>query len=116
MSDQLNVQAMEALALANRVRIDRAFDKRAIKRGELDPVLILKDPPEHWQKAKLVDLLMAMPRVGQQRARRWCVLENVSPTRLLMVLTERQRTMLSVHIDVWARKRDALRVEMEEAA
>lgn len=116
MSEQLNVQAMEALAKANAVRIAKAEDKKAIKRGDLDPTVLLSDTPEHWRKAQLIELLLAMPRVGQHRAKRWCVIENVSPNRPLGKLTERQKLMLSIHLDVWARKRDALRVGMEEAA
>ncbi|CAB4197889.1 hypothetical protein UFOVP1313_37 [uncultured Caudovirales phage] len=113
---QLNVQALEALDKANKTRIARAADKRAIRNGDLDPVAVLMDPPEYWGSAKLVDLFLSMPRIGRQRANRWCTIEMVSPARRLDALTERQRTMLGIHIDVWCRKRDALRVEMEEAA
>jgi len=115
MSGQLNVQALEALNVANRVRTLRAEDKRAIKRESLDPCVILRNPPDYWKKAKLVELLLAMPRIGQLRANRWCMIEGVLPTRQVGQLTERQVLVLSIHLDTWAWKRDNVRRAMEES-
>lgn len=95
---QLNVQALEALEKANSVRMLRAADKRSIKSGDLDPVCVLKDPPDHWGSAKLGDLFLSIPRIGRQRANRLCAIENVSPARRLDALTERQRGVLAMQV------------------
>ncbi len=115
-TQQLNVQALEALEKANMTRVLRAADKRAVKLGDLDPTSILMDPPEYWQSAKLIDLLLSMNRIGRRRANRWCKIEAISPAQRLDHLTERQCRMLSAHIDLWSRRRDEVRLALEEGA
>jgi hypothetical protein len=115
MSEQLNMQALANLAKANEVRFARAADKKAIKRGELDPTKILLDVPAHWSKTAIIDLFVVMPRVGRVRAMRWCKLETVNPAIHIGDLTLRQRTMLARHLDVWSARRDEVRRGLEAA-
>jgi hypothetical protein len=95
---ELNEQSLEALVKANRVRMARARDKQAIKRGALSPVQILREPPDHWQTAMVVDLLLAMHKVGRGRALRWLESTQVSPTTRLMTLSEARRWRLSHYV------------------
>lgn len=113
--DQLNLQALEALALANRVRSQRALDKKAIKRGEINPAAILRRPPKQWESAKLVELFVAIPHVGRVKASKWCRHEAVAPSRTLSGLSERQRFVLARHIDTWAARRAQIASQMGQA-
>ena len=92
MTDQLDLQRLGALARANEVRFARAADKRAIRRGELDPCKVLVELPEHWESARVVDLLLAIDRVGRTKAGRWCSLASVSPASRLVDVSAPLRT------------------------
>jgi hypothetical protein len=112
---QLNTQTMEALLRANEVRLTRAEDKRMIKAGRLNPATILRCPPPHWQRAKLVDLLVSMPKVGRVKAGKWCRHEHLSMERHLGELTQRQRGLLAAHLDIEVSRRDAVRAALQVA-
>lgn len=110
------LQSLESLNKANEVRIARANDKKAINKGQLYAATIVRNPPPHWRSAKLYELLLSMNQVGRKRAQRWCRLEFISLNTPVGELTERQRTILARHIDVWASRRDDLRRFLEEHA
>jgi hypothetical protein len=63
-------QRVEALALANAVRVRRANMKRAIRKGLVDPVRLLNGQEPQWDEAlddtTLDHFLMAIPRIGRQ--------------------------------------------------
>jgi hypothetical protein len=99
--EQLNEQAMEALALANEVRTARTRDKKLIGLGRLEASSVLRTLPKHWTSARTVELLTALPRVGRKKAAHWLVMEQVSSHRRLRDLTERQRTRLAAHLDTY---------------
>lgn len=106
---QLNVQALEALAKANEVRLRRADDKLLIKHGRLDPVTILMFPSPWWENARTVELLLSVDRVGRRKASVWLNRHDVAPTRRLGSLTPRQRAGLADAIESeQARQRKAL--------
>jgi hypothetical protein len=107
---------MEALLRANAVRVERAQDKRDITLGRMDAREILKVTPAHWENAKVIDLLLAMPRVGRVKANSWLRMERISPTRLLGDFTEHQRGRLCRHLDTQSLRRDRLRRQMELVA
>jgi hypothetical protein len=98
MTEELNLQAMEALAKANDVRIQRAADKREIRHGRLDPLSILELPPRHWQNAKVIELLLAMHRVGRRRAGSWLAMANVRPTLRLGEMSPMTRHRLAGYV------------------
>ena len=87
-------QRREALALANRVRHQRACLKADLKRGSLSIATIIVDPPAYLTSAKLLDLLVALPRYGQARATRLLESCRISPKRSVGGLSERQRREL----------------------
>jgi hypothetical protein len=112
-TDQATLQRMEALLLANEVRMERAQDKRDIRAGKLDARTILRDPPVHWHSAKILDLLLEMPKIGRVKANRWLKMEAISPLRRLEQFTPSQRERLARHIDTDTLRRDRLRRQME---
>lgn len=61
-------QSMQALAIANDTRIKRAHLKRDIRNGKVDICEVLLAPPEYCGAMRILDLLKALPRVGNSRA------------------------------------------------
>jgi hypothetical protein len=114
--EQLTEQRLKNLSRANDVRQRRAKDKRRIERGDLDAMTVLESVPRHWRNAKLVDLLLAMPKVGRVKAQKWCRHENVSLSKRIGTMTVQQRQRLIRHVDVWAGRRDSVRRILELAA
>ena len=99
MPEELNLQVMEALTKANTIRTARASDKKKIKRGQLDPLEILNAPPEHWENAPVVDLLLAMNRVGRARAGKWLLIEKVRANMTLGQMNHSERYRLAWYIE-----------------
>lgn len=95
-------QALEHLGLANTVRLQRAEDKRAIKAGQLDAADVLRDAPDHWASAELVDVLVQIPFVGMVKAKRWCRTLALNPHRQVGHMTERERVVMAQLITTWA--------------
>src|SRR4051794_38470554 len=60
-------QRENSLKKANSTRSQRADDKKRIAARELDARTIIAAPPAHWQKAKVADLLLALPGVGETK-------------------------------------------------
>lgn len=84
-------QRLEALRRANDVRSERARLKERLRTGEVAITEVLTSPPPCVQTAKVVDLLLAVPKYGRVRANK--VLEHcrVSPSKTISGLTPRQR-------------------------
>lgn len=83
-------QRMDALARANEVRVHRAQIKRAVKAGRICVVDLLVDP-SGLETMKILELMLAVPgyaRVKANKALRQC---EVSPSKTLGGLTDRQR-------------------------
>lgn len=100
--EQLNLQALEALAYANAVRQARSADKKRIAWGSLAPAAILRDPPAYWRNAPVVDLLLAIKGVGEVKALRWLSVECISSGCAVGALTATQRERLARTIEVWS--------------
>lgn len=88
-------QALEALALANQVRNDRAVVKRQVKSGELTVVEVLADPPVCCETMAVGELLRAQRDWGPRRCRRLLSRASVSEIRRIGDLTERQRSLIA---------------------
>lgn len=87
-------QRMEALRRANDIRSDRARLKERLRSGEVVIVDVLSDPPVCVHTAKVMDLLLAVPKYGRVKANRILERCRISPARTVNGLTPRQRKEL----------------------
>jgi hypothetical protein len=87
-------QRMEALRRANEIRSERARLKESLRTGDLAIVNVLSDPPACVHTAKVLDLLLAVPKYGRVKANRLLERCRVSPARTVNGLTPRQRKEL----------------------
>lgn len=84
-------QYMRALERANAVRLARAELKRRIATGRLAVAEVILDPPEEALSMTIADLLMSQRRWGYQRCRKFLQELQISETREIDKMTERQR-------------------------
>ena len=87
-------QRREALAQANHVRVQRALLKADLKRGDRSLADLLADPPAYLLSAKVLEVIMALPRYGPMRATALLERCHVSPRKTIGGLSERQRGAL----------------------
>lgn len=85
---------MAALKHANEIRGYRAELKRHIKTGRRSAHDVLEEPPEMVETMKVLDLLLAAPKVGRVKANKILQLARVSPSKTIGGLSERQRLEL----------------------
>jgi hypothetical protein len=85
---------MEALQRANEIRSKRAQLKKELKDGKLSIDDVISSPPEFLQTAKVMDLLMAVPRCGKVRATRYLNHCRIAQGKTIGGLTQRQRDEL----------------------
>jgi hypothetical protein len=83
-----------ALRKANEVRIRRARLKQQLRDGDARIERILATPPECVCTATVLDLLLAVPKIGPARAGRLLTTAQMSQTKMIGTLTERQRAHL----------------------
>lgn len=102
---EVNSKVLGNLAKANAIRLERAQDKRRIGDGELSAAMVLRTVPVQWEKAEVVDLLIAMPHVGRVKAKKWCQMATVNPHRTIGEMTHRERATLARTIDTWVGSR-----------
>ena len=87
-------QRMEALKRANDIRVKRAQLKKDLKSGAVSIEQILSNPPEYVSTAKVLDMLMAVPKFGQVKAKRYLNQCRISESKTVGGLSDRQRTEL----------------------
>lgn len=87
-------QRMDALRRANDVRVKRAQLKKDLKNGKVQVEAILSDPPEYVGTAKVIDMLMAVPKFGRVKAARFLNQCRISPSKTIAGLSDRQREEL----------------------
>lgn len=95
---------MEALALANEIRLDRAAARKEIEvmpRPEAMECVaaMIADPPRHIRSLEVAKLLDWVPRVGRHRVLLLLTAAGVSELALTGFLTDRQRVALVDGID-----------------
>ena len=100
--DRTIEQRMEALVQANAIRSRRAVLKRDLKAGRLSVLDLIEDPPEYVLTMKLLDLLMAAPRVGRTKALTLLKRCDISPVKTLGGISYRQRDAI-VEAWIWRR-------------
>jgi len=84
-------QRMAALERANDVRSRRSRLKRNIAGGHVSVLDVIADPPDWALTMKLLDLLLAAPKVGRVKALKLVNVCRISPTKTLGGLSARQR-------------------------
>ena len=87
-------QRMEALKRANDIRSARAQLKRDLKAEKVKIQTLLLDPPEYVLTAKVIDMLMAVPKYGRVKTNRILNQCRISPSKTIGGLSERQRSEL----------------------
>jgi hypothetical protein len=87
-------QRMDALKRANDIRVRRAQLKKDLKDGRVQVEKILQDPPDYVSTAKVIDILMAVPKFGRVKAARFLNTCRISQSKTVGGLSERQRTEL----------------------
>ena len=87
-------QRMEALKRANNIRSQRAQLKRDLKAGKVKIQTLLLDPPEYVLTAKVLDMLLAVPKYGRVKTNRILNQCRISPSKTIGGLSERQRAEL----------------------
>ena len=87
-------QRMEALQRANDIRVQRARLKKDLKLGRVHFEEILRDPPDYVSTAKVLDMLMAVPKFGQVKAKRYLNQCRIAESKTIGGLSDRQRAEL----------------------
>ena len=85
---------MEALQRANEIRTQRASLKRDLKAGRVSIHLLLIEPPEYIETAKVFDMLLAVPKYGRVKVNKVLQVCRISPSKTIGGLSERQRAEL----------------------
>jgi len=88
------VQRMDALQRANEIRTKRAQLKRDLKAGRRSIHQLLLQPPEFVETAKVVDMLLAVPKYGRVKVDKILRQCKISPSKTVGGLSERQRNEL----------------------
>jgi S13-like H2TH domain len=87
-------QRIEALRRANDIRSERARLKEGLRNGQVTIVDVLVDPPACVHTAKVLDLILAVPKYGRVKANRLLERCRVSSSKTVNGLTPRQRKEL----------------------
>src|SRR5436853_2511669 len=88
------LQRMEALQRANEIRTKRAQLKRDLKAGRSSIRQLLLKPPDFVETAKVVDMLLAVPKYGRVKVDKILRTCKISPSKTVGGLSERQRNEL----------------------
>jgi hypothetical protein len=100
-------QHMKALELANQVRLARATLKRRVGAGELTAAEVVVTCPWEVDSMLIMDLLMSQRRWGRTRCRKFLTSIQMSETKSIGSLTERQRRTLAALLSAKGRADDA---------
>lgn len=82
---------MKALGAANEIRSKRAQLKRDLKAGRARIEVLLTEPPEYLETAKVFDMMLAVPKYGRVKVNRILNQCRISPSKTIGGLSERQR-------------------------
>ena len=88
------VQRMDALQRANEIRTRRAQLKRDLRGGRISIHDLLLKPPDYLETAKVLDMLLAVPKIGRVKANKVLTTCRISPSKTIGGLSERQRAEL----------------------
>ena len=88
-------QRLRALQRANEIRLQRAALKRRIAAGEVSAAEVILHPPKAAVSWSVGDLLISQRRWGTTRCRRFLARNNITETKHVGTLTDRQRNLLA---------------------
>jgi hypothetical protein len=88
-------QRLRALERANEIRLARAVLKRRIAEGDISAAEVILEPPCAALSWELGELLMSQRRWGSSRCRKFLLRNQISETKAVGALTQRQRRLLS---------------------
>jgi hypothetical protein len=91
-------QHMRALERANEVRLARADLKRRIADGQLRAADVILEAPWEAESMAVADVLMSQRRWGRTRARRLLAGIQMSETKTLGSMTDRQRRAVALAV------------------
>lgn len=89
-----NKQVMESLALANKIRFERAQIKRDLRSGKLTIAELIMEMPESIKNATVYEMLDAMNRWGRTRTLRLLRSMDIPENKTFGWLSPRQKTLL----------------------
>jgi hypothetical protein len=92
-------QRMRALERANEIRLARAELKRRIADGEVSAADVILAPPREAATWALGELLTSQRRWGGTRCRKFLSQFQITETKAIGALTERQRGLLAAQLD-----------------
>ncbi len=87
-------QRLDALSRANAIRSQRAQLKRELRGGRQSIEKVLRDPPQCVHTAKVVDILVHVPKYGRVKANKVLRECRISPSKTIGGLSSRQRDEL----------------------
>lgn len=116
--DRSNAQRLDALERANRIRTYRAELKRKLKTGRVSigAVLVAGATDERLVTAKVMDVLLATPKIGRVKADKLLRSVRVSPSKTLGGLSNRQRLELLELLGLHPRPRPHANDQQENRA
>jgi hypothetical protein len=88
-------QRLRALERANQIRLARAELKRRIAEGDVSAAEVILEPPGAAVSWEVGELLMSQRRWGSSRCRKFLQRNQISETKPVGALTERQRRLLA---------------------
>ena len=88
-------QRLRALERANEIRLARAELKRRIAEGEISAAEVILEPPSAAVSWEIGELLMSQRRWGSSRCRKFLLRNQISETKPVGALTDRQRRLLA---------------------
>jgi hypothetical protein len=88
-------QRLRALERANQIRLARAELKRRIADGDISAAEVILCPPGAAISWEIGELLMSQRRWGSSRCRKFLLRNQISETKAVGALTERQRRLLA---------------------
>jgi len=89
-----SLQQITALEKAQIVRLERAQLKKDLKAGKVSGLELLDHPPDWLETMKVIDFLMALPKVGRVKATQHLHECTLSPVKTIGGMTHRQRKEL----------------------
>lgn len=88
-------QRLQALERANEIRLARAELKRRIAYGAISAAEVILEPPFEANSWAVGDLLLSQRRWGSTRCRKFLMRNQISETKPVGALTDRQRRLLA---------------------